>query len=836
MWKSLKLALAFLGWVCVSLHATESFVADVDPIYELPDSNVPQKTQAQTELAATVKSIYKERLLEVDINGQQLDEVVMLLEAPNGQLYLWGEVLRSWRLRTPASITGIVYQGETYYPLDAISDVTPIYDPLKSTLKIQFEPQAFNMTQRTPRFDNLPQPTKSTPGGFVNYDLFTSSSAGLAQHSAQFELGYFNQYGVGTNSILLQNSDRDSQMVRLDTAWTMDIPENMQTLRLGDVVSAPGTWGRSVRFGGIQFGTNFGTQPGFITYPMRSVRGQAILPSTVDVFINNSLVSRQNVPPGPFTINNLPVISGSGEVNLKVKDLFGREQIIVQPFYSSQALLGKGLDNFSYDLGWLRSNYGINSNDYNAWLVSQNYRRGISDYFTGELHTELMADHLTAGFGGDYLIPQIGTLSTYVAASHSKTGANSSTQPIESTDSSLTIANSSKNSSTTNGALLLLGLDRFSQSWSMGLRSQWASTGFTEAGQLVSQFSPANQVTANLSYTTKRSGSVNVAFVSQINRDLPSSKLVTLGYGVSLGRLGSLSISALRDLEGLDTGTTIYTMLSIPLGVMTSSSLSAQSRRGGSGSISGNGSGNTNDFVASIQKNVPSGEGYGYFLQTRSGGSSQASFTQQTYIGNYTAAAADYLGITSTSFDVNGGIAILGSDIFMSRRVDQSFAVARVPDYPNITVLADNQPAGRTDQRGTALIPRLRAYDKNEISIDPTDLPLDAKILGVKVEAVPYYRSGIQVNFPVSRSNAAIFTLNTENGTPVPTGATVKIDTKEEVFRVGDDGEVYVQNLSAITYLHASWRKQSCEFEVNYVASNDPLPNLGIIICRKKNQ
>ena len=836
MWKSLKLALAILGWVSLSLHATESFAVDIDPTYELPDSNVPQKTEVQTELAATVKSIYKERLLEVDINGQQLDEVVMLLEAPNGQLYLWGEVLKSWRLRTPDSNTAIVYQEEKYYPLDAISDVTPTYDPLKSTLKIQFEPQAFNMTQRTSRYANLPPPTKSTPGGFVNYDLFTSSSAGLAQHSAQFELGYFNQYGVGTNNFLLQNTDRESQLIRLDTTWTMDIPENMQTLRLGDVVSSPGTWGRSVRFGGIQFGTNFGTQPGFITYPMRSVRGQAILPSTVDVFINNSLVSRQNVPPGPFTINNLPVISGSGEVNLKVKDLFGREQIIVQPFYSSQALLSKGLDNFSYDLGLLRSNYGINSNDYNAWLVSQNYRRGMSDYFTGELHTELMADHLTTGFGGDYLIPQIGTLSTYVAASQSKTGAYSSIQSTESANSYPTIPNSSINSSNTKGALLLLGLDRLSQPWSMGIRSQWASSGFTEAGQLVSQFSPANQVTANLSYTTKRSGSVNLAFVSQINRNIPSSKLITLGYGVSLRRFGSLSISALRDLGGLDSGTTIYTMLSIPLGIMTSSSLSAQSRRGGSGYMGGNGSTNTNDLIASIQKNVPSGEGYGYALQTRNGGSSQASFIQQTYLGNYTASVADYLGITSTSFDVNGGVAILGSDIFMSRRIDQSFAVARVPDYPNITVLADNQAAGITNKRGTALIPRLRAYDKNEISIDPTDLPLDAKILGIKVEAVPYYRSGIEVNFPVSHSDAAIFTLILENGTPVPTGATVKIDTKEEIFRVGDDGEVYVQNLSVITHLHASWKKQNCEFEVNYLASNDPLPNLGIIICREKNQ
>ena len=99
---------------------------------------------------------------------------------------------------------------------------------------------------------------------------------------------------------------------RLDTTWTRDMPERLATLRVGDGISAPGAWGRAVRFGGVQFGTNFATQPTLITTPLLAARGEAVVPSTVDVFINGRPVASEVVPPGPFAIENLPAITGDG--------------------------------------------------------------------------------------------------------------------------------------------------------------------------------------------------------------------------------------------------------------------------------------------------------------------------------------------------------------------------------------------------------------------------------------------------------------------------------------------------------------------------------------------
>jgi outer membrane usher protein len=230
-------------------------------------------------------------------------------------------------------------------------------------------------------------------------------------------LGYFNHAGVGTSNLLAERLDSGSRITRLDTTWTTDFPEKLQTIHWGDAVSISGTWGNSLSFAGVQYGTNFGTQPSFIMSPPQSAAGQATLPSTVDVFVNNALASHQSIPPGPFSISNLPVITGAGEVRLVIRDLLGREQIITRSFYGSQTLLRKGLENFSYEVGAVRENFGIASNDYGKWLGSGTYRRGLSEHFTGEIHAETMGSRTTMGAGGDTLLPRFGSINTYIAGS-----------------------------------------------------------------------------------------------------------------------------------------------------------------------------------------------------------------------------------------------------------------------------------------------------------------------------------------------------------------------------------------------------------------------------------
>jgi outer membrane usher protein len=383
------------------------------------------------------------------------------------------------------------------------------------------------------------------------------------------------------------------------------------------------------------------------------------------------------------------------------------------------------------------------------------------------------------------------------------------------------LAGSHRNSG--NGSLALLGLDRQTNPWNFGAHVQWATSGFTQIGLESPLSLPAQISSYNLSYAGNANGSVGIAYISQHYRDQPDTRMATLGYSASLGKIGSYSLSMLRNLTG-ERDSTIFALLSFTLDVSTNWSASAQSVRGGSG-------GSRNDFSTTLQRNLPLGEGYGYRLQARNGGSEEASYSMQNNMGTYTAETAQSQGSNTTRLDVTGGIALLGGDVFLSRRIDQSFAVARIPDYPNVHVLVDNQPAGQTDANGNALIPRLRAYDINLISIDQRDIPLDAEIGSLKLQAVPYFRSGIDVKFPIKHSFGATLTIRLDNGKPLPVGAAVQRIGKNDIYTVGFEGEVYLVGLEPTNRLRATWRKQTCEFDVRFSASNDPLPDLGTFLC-----
>src|SRR3546814_4269067 len=101
----------------------------------------------------------------------------------------------------------------------------------------------------------------------------------------------------------------------------------MLSLRLGDSITRSGIGGAPLRFGGIQFGRRFETQPEFITLPLATVEGSAAVPSVVDVYIDNSLRARRDIPAGPFDVTELPLTTGSGEVRLVVRDEIGRAHV-----------------------------------------------------------------------------------------------------------------------------------------------------------------------------------------------------------------------------------------------------------------------------------------------------------------------------------------------------------------------------------------------------------------------------------------------------------------------------------------------------------------------------
>jgi len=144
--------------------------------------------------------------------------------------------------------------------------------------------------------------------------------------------------GMGTliSSQLGRNLGRNdpglqSEWRRLETTWTKDFRDQNITLRLGDT-STVQLYGAEHVFGGLQLGTNFGLTPGFLSQPLPTLSGSANSPGTLELYVNNALRQVSNVPAGPFTVENFTQITGAGEARVVVRDVLGRESVIVSPF------------------------------------------------------------------------------------------------------------------------------------------------------------------------------------------------------------------------------------------------------------------------------------------------------------------------------------------------------------------------------------------------------------------------------------------------------------------------------------------------------------------------
>ena len=53
-----------------------------------------------------------------------------------------------------------------------------------------------------------------------------------------------------------------------------------------------------------------------------------------------------------------------------MRDLLGREQVISQPYYASSLLLREGLIDDSNEIGFVRNDFGIRSNDYGRFVTT----------------------------------------------------------------------------------------------------------------------------------------------------------------------------------------------------------------------------------------------------------------------------------------------------------------------------------------------------------------------------------------------------------------------------------------------------------------------------------
>lgn len=722
-------------------------------------------------------------------------------------------------------------QAETLIQLNDLDGLTYRYDV--PTQRLFITAQEALLAPKT--YDVAPVPEKPREpqagyGAVLNYNLFAASNAfhsdgfGLSGVSTTLDARAFSPFGVLSQSMILRSSgttwtSKPSQLdaLRLDTAFTYSDSQRLVTYRAGDTISGGLAWTRSIRIGGMQAQRSFALRPDLVTIPLASAGGSAAVPSAVDVYVNNIKTYSQNVGAGPYQITNIPVITGGNEARVVLSDAAGHEVQTTLPFYVSPTLLAPGLVNFSVESGLPRTGFGTSSDAYlKAPVGSASVRRGMSDWLTLENHAEIGAGTANAGMGAVVRAGGLGVASFALAASRTRSAHGF--QPYGSLETRIGFVTLNASSQATIGSYddLAAATSRIGTSGLVRRRTMFEVLRYdiplagSSSYPLPSSAPPKllGRISAGAPLPLDQ-GAVSMSYLQLSSAEGNRSRIVTASYSRALPFGGNFNANAFVDFGTKKSAGVLFGLSFALEGSVTASTTSSRTRGQGT------------SVVGDVTKPLGGAPGDVGWRVTGSAGQTAAQGAAASYRSSYgwgevTAARAG--GNTGATAQFDGSVATLGTDVFMASRIEDGFAVVDA-GAPAVEVSLENRPVGVTDKNGKLLVPGLRSYQTNKISIDTRNLPVDAEIDMTQSDITPADRSGVPINFGVhTDTNAAVLILTSADGKPLPPGLQGGVAGSSRPFAVGYDGRVYVQGLAHQNSISVETAQGRCEAAFEYSA------------------
>ncbi|MBL8512520.1 MAG: fimbrial biogenesis outer membrane usher protein [Betaproteobacteria bacterium] len=741
--------------------------------------------------------------LDVTINGAKTGN--WLLMEKNGVLYAPEDAFEEWRVNRRPDSVPVQERGQTWFALTAIPGFQSQLDVANQALDLKFQAAAFAATRVTTEREQRHAVTPATPAAWLNYDLsqnfsHTQGLTGTRDLGALLEVGVSSELGVLTSAHAgrgLFGNAAPGNWRRLETTFVRDFPSGDVTFKLGDTTTRAGTLGRSTYFGGLQLSRNFGFSPGFIAQPIPSIAGQASAPSTVELYVNDSLRQTSKVPTGPFVLDNFPLLTGSGQARVVVRDVLGRETVLVQNFFSHGDLLAKGLTDWSLDAGAVRRNLGTENAAYGQRFGSIVVRHGFTDDFTLEGHVEGGRESRGAGAVANVALPGQLLGQAGFAVSDDKTVGQ--------------------------GSQWTLGIEHSSLRHGFTVRAEGSTRAYRLLGQGSNTLGYSRQLAASYTYSSERLGHMGLGYARIDSFDQGLLSTYSANYSLQLSRSFSVSVFATR-VNGRSSSESVGVSVTLPLEGTRAATANATHRAG------------QTDGYASVSQPLgnESGTGWRALAGSRAG---DALVEGGVYVqGGYGQASVDASASRpqkAVRLGVQGGLVLIDKRVFLSRRIQESFALVEVPGYADVGVGFQSSKFARTGADGSALITRLLPYRRNAIRLDPSELPINAELDSIEQIAVPGYRTGVKVTFPVREGRGALIRILFDDNDVAPPGAELKLEGDKQEFFVARRGEAFVTGLKDRNVLRLNWNGKSCDMAVVLPPGKpDEIARVGPVMCR----
>lgn len=596
-----------------------------------------------------------------------------------------------------------------------------------------------------------------SPSGFVNY----------AAHLRNSNLALFGEVGASVGRALLTSQGRwnpGAPPLRGLTQLSVDFPEVMVRAVAGEATGQGGVLGGGAVVAGLHVMRSFELNPYFVRNPVQDLAGDVTTPSTLEVYVNNRLVRRTELPPGPYRLENLTVPRGDGTTRYVVRDAFGRVSEVNSSYSLGAQLLSPGVADYHVSLGVERESVGTHSFDYGRPLLLGAFRLGVTPWLTPGVRLELSPDLLSTGAVQWFQLP-LGELEVSEALSRSErhtgvaAGAAWSVQGRWLGGSLFGRAMSARyaHSSLTQDAVhprlesggnLFVSLGGRVSVGGQALVTRWRARGWS--------------TWLSASTTAQLSGRTLISFSASRGRQLQGPPSLE----------GMVYLNTILDPR--TTGTLGHTQH--PAGGIT---------------------------TADVSRGVPVEGGLGFQVQGQVGLHHQAlgRVEYETNVGRYTGGLEWRQGVLVGAAEVSGGLVALGGRIRPTRAVDQGYALVRVEGVEGVGVRLDNHLIGRTDARGELMVTRLQSFGANRLSLTDEDLPLEVYLRTTQKLVAPWRRGGVVLDFQVDQVRAFRGQLVLAGGAARrhPSHGELQVDIAGERFSspVGSNGEFELVGLPA---------------------------------------
>ena len=672
-----------------------------------------------------------------------------------------------------------------------------------------------------------------TTGAVLNYVLFgsvQSHAPGMAPSfsgaSANFDARLFSPLGLLQQSAIVGTTTmRDADFIRLDTNYTFTDPDRLIKARIGDMITDGPAWVRPIRIGGGGIARDYTLRADIVTAALPVVNGTAAAPSTVDVFVNGVKTYSQDVPAGPFSLNNIPGVTGTGDAQVVVRDVTGREVRDAIPFFTSASVLKKGTVDYALNGGFARYDYATAATAYGVDPVfAAAARYGLTDRLTLETYNEGGAGLIGAGAGATANLFGLGILSAAGRASR-YAGATGYDAYLswQTRLGPLTLSGSfQKAFGDFEDLVSATGRpDRVARARSFEFARLPATLQSTDITAVLPSRQSAQFTASSPGLWT--GSTLSLSAIGQTRADGQTTRILAASFSQQFGRDWSLFATGYVN-RGSASGAGIFAGLNVVLDPLDSVSTSASSAgRTLYGALEG--TRQQRDDVGGwgarvrVARSGPDGA-------AGVGGSYGTSFAQVN-------ASADYqAGSTNARAEVQGAIVAMPGVVAASRRIDDGFAVVET-GVPGVEVSQETRKVGRTDANGRLVLPDVYSRSVNHLSIDPLSLPVDASLEKTEAEIVPPPRAGVIVDFKgKSDARAATLVLVDASGKALAAGLQGHLDGSDEPFIVGSDGRAFVRGLSAENTAIVDVAGVDCRVAFAFTSRADAVVEIGPLTCR----